>query len=334
MPSAASASRTASGLAPAAIAALHKANVVAERSAEAASGRAALLVMDITIHGTAAAKLTGDTLPGMASDDRYGSDILRARPRKAVASPPVEAVPGLVLEHATSGFCGAVVGFGPGAVILEDRRGATRTFPLGAGVFLVDGGAVTVIRPRPIAGPAKRSASGSIAMPEARARVARASRIWVEGIHDATLVERIWGHDLRVEGIVVEPLSGLDNLAEALRDFRPAPTRRVGVLADHLVPGSKESIIAAAASGPSVLVTGHPYVDIWQAVKPSALGIEAWPVVPRGCDWKAGVCRSLGVADIATMWGRVNGAVHGVHDVETPLVTAVEQLIDFVATPA
>ena len=55
------------------------------------------------------------------------------------------------------------------------------------------------------------------------ARVARASRIWVEGIHDAALVERIWGDDLRIEGVVVEPLDGIDELPQAVRGFGPGP---------------------------------------------------------------------------------------------------------------
>src|SRR6187200_1919239 len=123
-------------------------------------------------------------------------------------------------------------------------------------------------------GPAtpSRTASGSIAVPGARARVARAGRIYVEGRHDAELVERVWGDDLRVEGVVVEYLEGVDDLADQLRDFRPGPERRVGVLVDHLVPGSKESRIAASVAsspvGRHVLVVGHPFVDVWQAVKP------------------------------------------------------------------
>ena len=83
-------------------------------------------------------------------------------------------------------------------------------------------------------------------MPGATARVARASRIYVEGIHDAELVEHVWGDDLRIEGVVVEYLGGVDDLADHLRDFGPGPQRRVGVLVDHLVPGSKESLIAQA----------------------------------------------------------------------------------------
>lgn len=266
----------------------------------------------------------------MTRDDRYGFDILGPRAARQPAPAVVKAALETVVEDAASGFCGAIVGFGPGAVILEDLRGARRTFPLAAGTFLIDGRPVTLSRA--VQAPARpaRSASGSVAVAGHTARTARASRIWVEGIHDATLIERIWGHDLRVEGIVVEPIGGLDNLLAALREFGPSPQRRVGVLADHLVPGSKESRIAAEAAHPSVLVTGHPYVDIWQAVRPGAVGIAAWPDVQRGVDWKHGVCRALGVADPATLWGRVNGAVASYRDIETPLVTAVERLIDFV----
>ena len=87
-------------------------------------------------------------------------------------------------------------------------------------------------------------------------------------MHDAALVERVWGDDLRVEGVVVEPLDGIDDLRAAVAAFAPGPGRRLGVLVDHLVPGSKESRIAAGWPPPYVLVTGHPYVDIWQAVQP------------------------------------------------------------------
>ena len=107
------------------------------------------------------------------------------------------------------------------------------------------------------------------------------------------------------------------------------------MLVDHLVPGSKESRIVAAVTSPHVLVTGHPYVDVWQAVKPARLGIAAWPVVPPGRPWKEGVCAALGVADPADLWRRILSRVDSYHDVETPLINAVERLIDFVtATPA
>jgi hypothetical protein len=164
--------------------------------------------------------------------------------------------------------------------------------------------------------------------------VARASRIWVEGVHDAALVERIWGDDLRVEGVVVEPLDGIDDLPARVRDFAPGPGRRLGVLVDHLEPGTKESRIAAQVAGPHVLCSGHPYVDIWQAVRPVAVGIPAWPRVPPGRPWKEGVCAALGIAEPGQLWRRVLAAVRSYRDVETPLIGAVERLIDFVTDPA
>ena len=135
-----------------------------------------------------------------------------------------------------------------------------------------------------------RSASGSTYVVGARARVARAGRIYVEGKHDAELVEKVWGHDLRVEGVVVEPLHGVDDLPAIVKEFRPTQGRRLGVLVDHLVRGSKESRIAEQITGEHALVVGHPFIDIWQAVKPSVVGIPAWPVIPKGQPWKEGVC--------------------------------------------
>ena len=180
--------------------------------------------------------------------------------------------------------------------------------------------------------PSVSSASGSVRVEGLRARTARAARTWVEGVHDAALVERVWGHDLRVEGVVVEHLEGLDNLDACLQEFRPGPGRRVGVLADHLVDGSKESRMTRGL-GPHILVTGHPYIDVWEAVKPSAVGIRAWPTIPRGTDWKTGVCRELGWGTPREGWRRVYGAVSTFRDLEAPLIGAVEQLIDFVTEP-
>ena len=244
----------------------------------------------------------------------------------------VDAEPELVVEDAGSGFCGAVMGFEAGAVVLEDRFGKRRNFPLLPAAFLLDGNLVTLRRPAAIAvpGPRRVTASGSIAVPGSPARVARASRIWVEGIHDAAMVERIWGDDLRVEGVVVEPLDGVDGLPDAVRAFDPGPGRRLGVLVDHLVPGSKESRIVAGVRTPHALVTGHPYVDIWQAVKPARLGLSRWPEVPPGRPWKEGVCAAVGVAHPAEMWRRILATVRDYHDVETPLINCMERLIDFV----
>ncbi|WP_199443440.1 DUF3097 domain-containing protein [Umezawaea beigongshangensis] len=263
----------------------------------------------------------------MRSHD-YGRDVLSTRTKRTV--PEVPAEPGLVVEDPASGFCGAVVRFEPGQVVLEDRQGRHRLFPLRAAGFLLDGAPVTLVKPPPAPATAARSASGSVRVRGLRARTARDSRIWVEGKHDAELVERVWGHDLRVEGVVVEALDGVDVLAERVAEFGTGPRRRLGVLVDHLVTGSKESRLVAAVRDENVLVTGHPYVDVWQAVKPAAVGIAAWPEVPRGVEWKRGVCDELGWGEPWEGWQRVLAGVGGFRDLETPLIGAVERLIDFV----
>lgn len=238
----------------------------------------------------------------------------------------------MVVEDSASGFCGAVVGCEKDAVTLEDRDGNRRVFPLAPAGFLLEGSPVTLVRPRRDSRRSSpRTASGSVAVDGAPARVARASRIYVEGVHDAELVEQVWGDDLRLEGVAVEYLEGVDDLPGIVREFAPAPGRRLGVLVDHLVSGSKESRIAARIDSPYVLVTGHPYVDIWQAVKPAALGIAAWPDVPRGVAWKEGVCATLGWgADVTAAWKRIRGAVRTYADLEPELLGRVEELIDFV----
>jgi hypothetical protein len=178
------------------------------------------------------------------------------------------------------------------------------------------------------------TASGSVAVAGVKAQVAKAGRIWVEGVHDAALVERIWGDDLRIEGVVVEPLDGIDDLAGAVRSFQPSARQRLGVLVDHLVPGSKESRIVAAVTHPDVLVTGHPYIDVWQAVKPERVGLREWPVIPPGRGWKEGICEAVGVREPADMWRRILSSVNSYKDVETPLINSMERLIDFVTAPA
>jgi hypothetical protein len=261
----------------------------------------------------------------------YGQDVLAKARRRPPVVTEVPAEPDLVVEEPGTGFCGAVVACGKDAVTLEDRHGKRRVFPLLPAGFLFEGKPVTLVRPVPqtATGP-RRTASGSIAVDGVRARVARAGRIYVEGVHDAALVERVWGDDLRIEGVVVEPLHGVDDLAAVVAEFAPTRSRRLGVLVDHLVAGSKESRLVAQVTHPHVLVTGHPYVDIWQAVRPASIGIAAWPHVPKGQSWKEGVCAALGVRDVHEMWRRVLGAVESYADLDTPLLGAVERLIDFV----
>ena len=267
----------------------------------------------------------------------YGSDVLAAGPRRR--RPPVpqlEAAHGLVVEDAEGRFCGAVVTCDKAAVTLEDRHGRQRVFPLAPAAFLFEGKPVTLVRPVPVAAPpaATRTASGSVAAPSSRARVARASRIYVEGKHDAELVEKIWGDDLRDVGVVVEYLEGVDHLPQIMAEFRPGPGRRLGVLVDHLVPGSKESRIAAGLAQPGVLIVGHPFIDIWQAIKPLVVGIARWPDVPRGIPWKEGVLQAIGWDDnTAVGWQRILRSVRTFADLEPELLGRVEELIDFVTEP-
>ena len=259
-----------------------------------------------------------------------------------------------MVEDAESGWCGAVVRVekagGVHVVHLEDRHGRTRGFRLGPG-FLADGAPVTLVPPRAAddarlaasRAAAARTASGSRAVERGRAKVAAASRLFVEGRHDAELVEKVWGADLRVEGVVVEMLDGVDDLAAVVRDFRPDPQRRMGVLVDHLVPGSKETRVVEEVRrlrpwSEHVLVVGHPYVDVWQSVKPERLGMREWPVVARGSSWKHGICAHLGwphetQADLARAWRQVLGAVDSWTDLEPELLGRVEELIDFVTAP-
>ncbi|GHJ37665.1 DUF3097 domain-containing protein [Streptomyces sp. TS71-3] len=263
---------------------------------------------------------------------QYSPDFTPPWKRQQPA-PEVPAEPGLVVEEAGTGFCGAVIRCEAGTVTLEDRFGKHRAFPLQPRGFLLEGRPVTLVRPPSAGAPAvpARTVSGSVAVPGARARVARAGRIYVEGRHDAELVEKVWGDDLRIEGVVVEYLEGVDDLPAIVDAFGPAPGARLGVLVDHLLPGTKESRIAASVTGPDTLVVGHPYIDVWEAVKPSSVGIAAWPRVPRGQDWKTGVCRGLGWPEnTGAAWARILSCVHSYKDLEPALLGRVEELIDFV----
>ena len=278
--------------------------------------------------------------------ERYAwgaQDLSRASINNRPAPPRrVELKRGMVLED-LNGWVGEVVRaeriggeifFG-----LEDAHGRVKNFPLGIGYFL-EGEPVEIVAPTPRKTSGRKiSRSGSVAVENAPARVARASRIWVEGFHDAELVEKVWGHDLRVEGIVVEPLHGVDDLATAVKEFSPGPERRLGILVDHLLKGTKEErVVAEALAVPgaagNIKIVGHPFIDIWQAVKPQVLGIPVWPQVPRGEDWKKGILRRLGQPhqnqeDVANAWKRILSRVDSYSDLDPTLLGPVESLIDF-----
>ena len=294
------------------------------------------------------------------TSDMYGTNIFEFDPHRdgpGARRPRSVEVPieyGMVLEDISSGWVGAVTRVeksgGVYLVELEDRRGRKRSFPLGGG-FWLEGKPIIALPPK--AAPAQKAPalttpggraltnSGSIAPEKRVARVARQSRIWVEGRHDAELIQHVWGEDLADVGVAVQLLEGVDHLEEILEVFGPTKTVRAGVLVDHLVPGSKESRIAEAVSArweDAVLVVGHPFVDIWQAVKPQRLGLQAWPDVPRGTDIKHGTLENLGwphanQADIAQGWKRILATVRNYKDLEPALLGRVEELIDFVTQP-
>ena len=256
--------------------------------------------------------------------------------RRRPTYPKVEAVPGLAITPRGQREAWTVVSLRGEVLLARDPRGRQHSLNPIPGGFTVQGQAVALVPPRPVVPTraATRTASGSVAGPRQPARVARASRLLVEGLHDAELVEKVRGDDLRGEGVVVEVLHGADDLAAVVRGFGPGPGRRLGILLDHLVDGSKETRIAAGIDHPDVLVTGHRFVDVWQAVRPAALGIRAWPVVPPGTPWKEGVIAALGSDETtAAFWRRVLGTVGDWTDLESDLIGAVERLIDFVTEP-
>lgn len=275
--------------------------------------------------------------------ENWGPQEITKPVRNELPEIPVER--GMVLEDAQSGWVGAVTRVeksgGMHVVALEDRRGKSRSFKLGFG-FLLEGQPIRLMPPAPrqaASASSGRTASGSVRVAGQRAQVAKASRIWVEGKHDAELVEKVWGDDLRVEGIVVEPLHGIDDLAGAVAAFGPGPGRRLGILVDHLVPDSKEwkiasAVMASPGAAGNVLIVGHPYVDVWQAIRPAVLGIDRWPVVPRGQDWKTGILAAFGwphatKEDIGLGWQKLLGAVRSYADLEAALLGRVEEVIDF-----
>jgi hypothetical protein len=257
--------------------------------------------------------------------------------RRRTTYPEVTAIPGLAITPRGEREPWMVISARADQMYARDAQGRQHLLRPVHGGFTVQGQPVTLVAPRPVAPDreAGRTSSGSVAGPKASARVARAGRILVEGIHDAELVEKVWGDDLRGEGVVVEVLHGADDLASVVRGFGPRPGRRLGILLDHLVDGSKETRLAATVRHPDVLVTGHRFVDVWQAVTPAAVGIDRWPTVAPGTPWKEGVIAALGGTESpAAFWRRVLGSVRDWTDLESDLIGAVERLIDFVTEPA
>lgn len=276
-----------------------------------------------------------------AWNDPYGGDVLDPKNQRR-STPVTRGVVmslGMIVEDPMSGFVGEIMGWENGLVILEDRRGKRRSFPVGPG-FWLDGKPVSLkIPPRTGSTRPRRTASGSRIGPSQPAKVALPSRIYVEGRHDAELVEKIWGADLRHVGVVVEYLGGIDDLVQIVADFQPEAGRRLGVLVDHLVPGSKERIIADQVArsgyGDFVEIRGHHFIDIWQAIRPGVLKLRAWPQVPTEQDFKKGTLAAIGLphrdrVDIARAWQWMLGQVTSWKDLDDGFVREVERLIDYV----
>lgn len=270
----------------------------------------------------------------MPANDRWNdADVLKTSRQPKYS--PLEVHPGVTLTHTGSNTTGAVAGFSEGEqVVLVDDRGKRKVFRAHDGAFKHNGLRVALRAPsEPRKSRNRLTASGSIAADRSRAKTARASRLWVEGIHDAELVEKVWGDDLRECGVVVEPMHGADDLPVEIARYGPQHDRRLGILLDHLVPGSKESLIAEGIADANVLIRGHPYVDVWAAIKPSTIGIEAWPEIPIGTRWKQGIIDVLEFgAEPPAFWHKILDSVDSYRDLQTPLVNAVEQLIDFVTS--
>ena len=178
------------------------------------------------------------------------------------------------------------------------------------------------------------TSSGSIAVDGAGARVARGGRIWVEGVNDAELVEHVWGDDLRVEGVVVEPMGGMDDLEQAVARFGPAPDRPLGVLLDHLVGGLKEQRAAERwrrtrtcwSPGIPSSTCGRRSTRRWPASRPGR-------TCPAGVPWKETRRPPCGFDRDDRFWTSLLRRVRTYADLDPTLVGAVERLIDFVTVP-
>ncbi len=249
----------------------------------------------------------------------------------------------MVVEDAETGYVGAVVRVEYGRIDLEDRYGKTRGFPLGPG-YLLDGLPVIL------------TARGAQRLPARGERHPARSRCrarvpgWPGPAGSMSRADTTLNSSRRYGERTCESKVSSSNISVASTTWwrsspssGPARGRRLGVLVDHLVAGSKEARIAEVVrrgpGGSDTLVVGHPYVDIWQAVKPQRVGLAAWPRVPRHIEWKHGVCDALGwphadQADIAAAWRRIRSQVRDWTDLEPALIGRVEELIDFVTQPA
>ena len=284
---------------------------------------------------------------GQPLGNRYAKDVLaqgwQQQAKKVV--PEIALERGMVLEDATTGFCGAVTRWENGLVVLEGRDDKRRSFPIGHGLLLEGKPVAVTVPPRRPAGcggwrdhrAGRRRARSPVrpSGPRWHCPAGSTSRVgttpsWSRRSGATTCATSAWWSSSWTAST-----TSLTIVAE----FRPERGRRLGVLADHLVPGSKESRIAAGvAKGPYgayVLVAGHPFIDIWQAVKPADWGCRRGPTcraaptsstaparrwVGRTATKPTSGAPGSGSWPTSTSWS----------DLERGLLTPVEQLIDFV----
>ena len=157
-------------------------------------------------------------------------------------------------------------------VTLEDRHGRHRVFPLGPG-FLVDGRPVALVRAAPAARGGAAPAYG-LGLGR-RARRAGPGRPRRPDLRRGPARRRAGR-----EGVGRRPARRGRRRRAPRRHRRPAGRRarlraRAGPPARRArrPPGARQQGVPAGRAGrcsPHVRVVGHPYVDVWQAVRPAA----------------------------------------------------------------
>jgi hypothetical protein len=237
---------------------------------------------------------------------------------------------------------------GPGQWLLRRHReddvrsgdaarptGSSPALQLEAGRLPAGGATVTLVRASgaPERGPVVTASGALRTGPTPAARTARASRIWVEGRHDAELLEHVWGDELREMGIVVEPLHGADDLSAAISEFRPGPAaaargpaRPPRAWIEGVAPGCRGRPGARARDRAPLRrrVGRHP-----------ARGDRPVRVARRAARRavESGAVSGARYQYLDGFWPRLRNRVRTYADLRPELVGAVERLIDFVGDP-
>ena len=197
------------------------------------------------------------------------------------------------------GFCGDIVTITAEAVTLRDRQGQHRQFRYKPGGFLIDGKPVTLVRagPRSQRRPAgdqqrlgRRPPAGAAQRRHGQPDLGRGQATtpsWSSTCGATTCAS--WGSSS-------SRCTASTTWSAWSAEFAPspaAPARGAGRPPRRRLEGGAPR---RQVRGPDVLVTGHPFVDVWAGVRPQVIGLDAWPDVPRGVEWKEGMCDALGVS--------------------------------------